>query len=123
MKTKRDPNYEISEERKHAYEMCCRRVLHHYRPSEARGLRRATEKLVAVTIAWEADAEGFLPPLDNEYLADRSRVSLRTFRRYLAVLFDIGWLVEYTRGRETCVRIDPVWMQNLPPPAAQGTCG
>jgi hypothetical protein len=113
----------IDERKKRAYEQCFRRVLYFYRPSEAPGLRPGTEKMVAITIAWEAGASGLLPPLDIEYLADRSRLSVRTFRRYLKVLFEIEWLLECTHRGKPRVRIDPTWLKGLPLPPPPGTGG
>jgi hypothetical protein len=68
-----------------------------------------------MTIARHADLTGRLPDLDVHDLASRSRVTARTFRRCLGVLFDIGWLVERNEGGHMRVRIDPLWLQNLPP--------
>jgi hypothetical protein len=97
-----------------AYNKCFRPVFHFYKPSETRGFRRGIEFVVASTIAWEADAEGVLPPTELEYLAEISRLTLRTFRRYLGVLIDSGWLLEYYVDGQTRYRIDPNWLRDLP---------
>lgn len=99
---------------------CTEAVWDHYVPSETKGLHAMREKLVALAIALDADAEGLLPPLDMTRVADLSRLStVRTARKYVAVLFDIGWLVETCHEETTQLRIDPVWLRNLPPRAAR----
>lgn len=102
-------------DRKLAYEKCYQPVAHYYSPSEAPGLRKGTEKLVAMVIAWEADANGVLPEWDTERLADLCRLSARTFRRYASVLFATGWLIDQTGDAGTRVCIDPQWLRSLPP--------
>ncbi|MEJ7931762.1 hypothetical protein WG922_17445 [Ramlibacter sp. AN1015] len=102
-------------DRELAYEKCFRPVAHYYCPSEAPGLRKGTEKLVAMIIAWEADESGVLLEWDTERLADLCRLSPRTFRRYVSVLFDTGWLIDQTAEAGTRICIDPQWLQSLPP--------
>jgi hypothetical protein len=97
------------------YEDCAQAVYHHYRTSETPGLRRVTEYSAVLAIARYADSSGLLPDLDVDYLADLSRMTPRTFRQCLGVLFDIGWLIERIEGGRMRVRIDPMWLKNLPP--------
>lgn len=98
-----------------AYEHCYQAVLNHYSPSGTRGLRRSTEKLLAVTLAWQADETGLLPALEPEQLADLCGLPATTFRRYLAVLVDTGWLVEFTEDYGVVRRrINSTWLQSLP---------
>ena len=104
------------------YERCYQAVLDHYVPSEAPRTRPATEKLVAMSVAIDADDSGLLPPLDIETIAERSRIEQRTAKFYVDVLFDIGWLVESIKDDGATLRIDPQWLK-ISPRRALGTGG
>src|SRR6478752_5623332 len=104
------------------HERCYQAVLDHYVPSEAPRTRPATEKLVAMSVAIDADDSGLLPPLDIKTIADRSRIEARTAKFYVDVLFDIGWLVESFKADGTTLCIDPHWLK-ISPRRQSGTGG
>jgi hypothetical protein len=96
------------------HERCYQAVFDHYVPSEAARSRPAIEKLVALSVAIDADDSGLIPPLDIESIAQRSRLSIRTTKFYVSVLFDIGWLVESFKAKEVTLHIDRKWLRNSP---------